>query len=176
MKYGEDIDQKSPFDVSVPKDGKYGFAIRVRNGVGISAPAPQSGEAPSIVVISDATFPVIQSFNVNQGKGENYNQLNLNWKLSDSFLAEKPVSLYYSTDPNGPWEPIVGWQHNTQNYQWTVSQNGPARLFFRILVRDSVGNVAQRTTPQPIFIDLSQPTARILDVAPLSTGQSFRRH
>ncbi len=39
--YGADPDRSSPFEVTVPADGIYGFAIRVRNGVGVAADPPQ---------------------------------------------------------------------------------------------------------------------------------------
>lgn len=175
-KYGEDADQKSPFDVSVPNDGRYGFAIRVRNGVGLSAQPPQSGETPSIVVIADATFPVIDSFQVHQGQGRNFNQLTLSWALKEANLAEKPISLYYSSEMNGPWEPIIGWQADRGAHHWTVGPNAPPKLYFRIMARDAVGNVSYQATSEPILIDLAQPTARILDVAPLPAGQGIQRY
>ena len=49
-KYGDDPDHKSPFDVEVPRDGEYGFAIRVRSGAGLSSDPPVPGDPPAIVI------------------------------------------------------------------------------------------------------------------------------
>ena len=163
-KYGEDPDKQSPFVVDVPEDGIYGFGIRVRSGAGLADEPPQPGEEPSIVIVVDRTPPVVQLLPVQQGAGGSMNKISISWRLSDDNPSDKPISLYYAANPNGPWEPICTSQPDTGNYVWSVAQGVPSRLFIRVLARDAAGNQAYVETPQPILVDLSKPTARIVDV------------
>ncbi len=163
-KYGEDADQRSPFDVEVPQDGEYGFAIRVRSGAGLVNEPPQRGEAPSIVVAVDQTPPALELLPVQQGQGPTANQLRIRWRVRDDHPAEKSVSLYYASSRNGPWEPISAWKEDGGSFDWTVGPGVPSQLFLRVMARDSAGNVSKAETSTPIVVDLSRPSARIVDV------------
>lgn len=164
FKYGDDPDKQSPFVVDVPEDGVYGFAIRVRSGAGLADEPPQAGEEPSIVIVVDRTPPVVQLMPVQQGVGGQMNRINISWRITDDNPSDKPISLAYSANPNGPWEPICGFQQDTGNYTWSVHQGVPSRLYVRLVARDAAGNQSFVDTPQPILVDLSKPTARIVDV------------
>ena len=163
-KYGDDADKQSPFIVEVPEDGVYGFAIRVRSGAGLADDPPQPGEEPAIVIVVDRTPPVVQLMPVQQGAGGSMNKITIAWRLSDDNPSDKPVSLAYSANPNGPWEPICGWQQDTGSYVWNVNNGVPSRLYIRLVARDAAGNHSYVDTPQPVLVDLSKPTARIVDV------------
>ena len=163
-KYGDDADQQSPFDVDVPQDGEYGFAIRARSGVGLGNDPPASGETPAIVVVVDQTPPALELLPVRQGLGAQSNQLQLRWKLNDDHPTEKPVALYFSASPNGPWEVITSWREDTGEYIWTVSAGLPSQMYFRVVARDAAGNLAQEQTARPVIVDLARPTARIVDI------------
>jgi hypothetical protein len=163
-KYGDDADKQSPIVVNVPEDGVYGFAIRVRSGVGLMDPPPQPGEEPAIVVVVDHTPPTVQLLPVQQGAGGQLNRLTISWQVRDDNPSDKPVSLAYSANPNGPWEPICGWQPDTGSYTWNLGPGIPSRLYIRLIARDAAGNHSFVDTPQPLMVDLSKPTARIIDV------------
>lgn len=163
-KYGEDQDKQSPFVVEVPEDGVYGFAIRVRSGAGLADDPPQSSEEPSIVTVVDRTPPTVQFLPVQQGAGGAMNKITIAWRISDDNPSDKPISLAYSANPNGPWERICDWQPDTGSYLWNVNQGVPSRLYIRLDARDAAGNFSSVNTPQPILVDLSKPTARIIDV------------
>jgi hypothetical protein len=165
-KYGNDRDRQTPFEVEVPSDGVYGFALRARSGAGLAADPPQSGEKPSIVVVVDQTPPVAQLLGAEQGHGAALDKIMIRWTANDQRLAETPVTLSYATDLHGPWEPISGSLANTGSYVWTVGAGVPTRLYIRLTVRDAAGNIARVDTPQPVVVDLSKPTARILDIVP----------
>lgn len=164
FKYGDDQDKQSPFVVEVPEDGLYGFAIRVRSGAGLTDDAPQSGEEPSVVIVVDRTPPQVQLLPMQQGTGGQMKKIAISWSMSDDNPNDKPVSLAYSANPNGPWEPICSWQPDTGNYVWNVGQGVPSRLYVRLVARDAAGNHSFVDTPQPLLVDLSKPTARIVDV------------
>lgn len=164
FRYGVDEDRRSPFEIEVPGDGIYGFIIRVVSGAGQADPPPQAGQKPDVVVVVDSSPPVVQMFPLRQGQGRDSNKILITWQAADQSLAESPIALSYSSDPNGPWEPIAGWQPNTGSYVWNVGANVPPRLYVRLIARDGAGNLAKVDTPQPVLVDLAKPSARIVDV------------
>ena len=171
-KYGDDPDQKSPFDVEVPRDGEFGFAIRVRSGAGLSNDPPAPGELPAIAIAVDQTAPIVELLPIQQGQGANINRLLIRWRITEDLPSDKPVSLYYAANRNGPWEPISGWKEDRNGaFEWTVGLGVPVQFYIRIMVRDAAGNVAKAETSQPIIVDRSRPTAQIIDVeAPAESG------
>ena len=164
FKYGVDEDRRSPVEIEVPGDGMYGFAIRVVSGSGQSEPPPQVGQKPEIIVLVDSSPPVVQLFPLRQGQGRESNRILITWQAADQQLAELPIALSYSSELNGPWESIAGWQPNSGTYVWTVGGNTPPKLYIRLIARDSAGNLAKVDTPQPVLVDLAKPTARIVDI------------
>jgi hypothetical protein len=172
--YGSDPDRQSPFDVSVPRDGQYGFAIRVRNGLGVVADPPQPGGPAEIGVIVDQTPPAVRLLPLQQESAGGAFQVRISWFTQDELLAERPVALSQSTSPDGPWEPITGWIDNQGRYLWSVNTLTPRSIYVRIEARDAAGNVASAVTPQPLLIDTSRPTARLLDVESVTAPAAVR--
>ena len=162
--YGNDADRKSPFEVSVPSDGTYGFCIRVQNGLGVVADPPQPGDAPDIRVCVDQSAPVAQLLPLRQGQGSNNNQVLIEWSVQDDMLAEQPVALSFADNPAGPWRPITGWTENTGRHIWTINEPLKQRVYIRLEARDAAGNSVIAQAEHPLLVDLSRPTARIVDV------------
>jgi hypothetical protein len=162
--YGSDADRKSPFEVTVPADGMYGFAIRVQNGLGVVADPPQPSDAPDIRISVDQSAPVAQLLPLRQGQGSNNNQVLIEWSVQDELLAEQPVSLSFADNPAGPWRPITGWTENTGRHVWTITEPLKQRVFIRLEARDAAGNSVIAQAEHPLLVDLSRPTARIVDV------------
>lgn len=172
--YGEDADRRSPFEVEVRDDGEYGFAIRVRSGAGLRNDPPQPGDAPSIVVNVDETAPVVNLLPIQQGQGAAINSVTIRWTYRDENEAELPIHLSYAANLNGPWEPISGWIANQGQHTWKVQPGAPSRIYVRVRARDSAGNMSQVTTPRPIVVDLSRPSARIVDIEAVRSGAAPR--
>lgn len=167
-KYGEDPDKQSPFQVEVPDDGIYGFTLRVRSGAGLADALPRSGEKPDVVVVVDRQAPEIQLEPVVQGAGGEANKVTISWKVSEENPAEKPIAINYSTRSEGPWEPIVEWQEDLGRFTWSVRPGNPSKFYLQVVARDAAGNISQKVTPQPIIVDLTKPSGRIVDVEVLS--------
>jgi len=165
-RYGVDEDRKSPFDVEVPMDGIFGFSLRVASGAGLSDPPPRPGEEPDIVIEVDASPPVVELNPLRQGTGDKRNRILITWQADDQRLADNPIAISYSTTPGGPWTQITDWRENTGEFIWTVNAEIPPRLYVRIVARDAAGNIAKVDTPQPVLVDISKPTARIVNVNP----------
>lgn len=169
-RYGIDEDRRSPFDVEVPDDGIYGFAMRVVSGAGLTDPPPQPGQKPDIVIEVDASPPVVQLFPLKQGQGSNSNRILITWEAEDYKLSDRPIALSWSSDPKGPWKLLSDWLPNTGEYVWTVPRGIPPRLYLRVVARDAVGNMARVDTPQPVLVDLARPSARIVNVESAGGG------
>jgi hypothetical protein len=163
-RYGIDKDRRSPFEVEVPSDGMFGFSIRVVSGAGLTDPPPHAGQRPDIVIVADSSPPVVNLMPLQQGTGQNASRIRIAWNIQDRKLAERPVSLSYSANPDGPWEPIAEWMPNTGQYVWSANAGIPPRLYVRLIARDAAGNMTKVDTPQPVLVDLAKPTARIVDV------------
>lgn len=172
-KYGEDADKKSPFHVEVPHDGIYGFSLRVRSGVGLADALPKSGEKPDVVIVVDRTAPALKLNPVVQGLGGEANKVTISWAMSDQNPAEKSIAINFSTQPGGPWEPIVDWQEDQGRFTWSVRPGNPSKFYLQVIARDAAGNVSQEVTPEPIILDLTRPSGRIVDVEVLSKASPY---
>jgi hypothetical protein len=162
--YGTDPDNKSPFAVTVPEDGVYGFEIRVKNGAGIGDDPPRPGDKPSIVVTVDKTPPVVEFLPPQIGRGASRNKILLRWTANDANLASAPVLLEYAAEQTGPWQKIGDWQANSGRFIWTLERGLPGKVYLRVTVKDEAGNVTQVPSAEPLLIDFVRPTARIVDV------------
>ena len=162
--YGSDPDHKSPFTVRVEHGGQFGFAIRARSGIGLSDDPPRNGHPPEIVVIVDQIAPRPKLGNLTQGQGLTHNQVQFSWVLMDADLPDQPVMISRAFSPTGPWEPISGWVENSGRYIWTVDQTIDRPIYIRLEARDLAGNIGKVDSDQPLQIDLTRPSARILDV------------
>jgi len=162
--YGSDPDRKSPFSVRVDQSGQFGFAIRARSGIGLSDDPPQPDQPPEIIILVDQTAPRPKLGSLNQGQGFTHSQVQFTWVLIDSDLPERPVMLLRAYSPTGPWEPISDWVENTGRFVWAVDQKIDRPIYIRIEARDLAGNIGKADSDQPLHIDLTRPTARIIDV------------
>jgi hypothetical protein len=163
-KYGNDRDRQSPFHVEVPEDASYGFALRVKSGAGLSDPPPRPSDTPDIVVVVDQTAPIVKLLPVKQGQGAESNQVQIRWTIDEDNPARLPVALFFAGSPQGPWEPISGWQPDRGSHLWKVGKGLPPRIYIRVTARDEAGNTTNAETSKPVLIDLSRPSARIVNV------------
>lgn len=164
-KYGNDNDKKSPAHVRVPEDGEYSFIIRVTNGVGFGAPKPAPGDKPTMMILVDRSAPKIQVSPIEQGRGKDADKLTFRWSIEDNQLSEKPVSLFYSAQPNGTWKTIASSIENSGSHEWRVPQGEASQLYFKIVAVDHAGNSSFQQTTSPLMIDLATPTAKVLGVS-----------
>jgi len=167
FRYGNDADLRSPFAVDVKAEGTYGFAVRVRNGLGFAAAPPQPGQAPEIVVVVDESAPVVE-FMQPTLRADGFGTMELSWRIQDQHLHAAPVRLEYAETPTGPWMAIFDWQADQGGYKWAIRPGTPSNLYLRLLARDEAGNVGMSQTPQPVVVDLNKPVGRLLRVQTVS--------
>lgn len=173
FRYGNDTDLRSPFQVDAQGEGTFGFAVRVRNGLGFADAPPQPGQAPEIVVTVDEAAPAVELAQPSV-RVDGFGTVQLAWRVSDLHPAPSPVRLEYSTTPNGPWTPVFDWQADQGGFDWSIRPGTPSSLYFRLLARDAAGNVGAAQTAQPVIVDLKKPVGRLLRVQAASHSISPR--
>ncbi len=175
FRYGHDADLKSPFSVDSQGEGTFGFAVRVRNGLGFADNPPQPGQAPEIVVTVDQTAPMIEIAQPSV-RSDGFGTIQLAWRINEQFPTPTPIRLEHATTTNGPWTPVFDWQVDQGSHQWAVRPGTPSLLYFRLLARDAAGNVASAQPAQPVIVDLKKPVGRLLRVqaASHSTTQAYQ--
>lgn len=171
FRYGNDADMRSPFQVDTQGEGTFGFAVRVRNGLGFVDLPPQPGQAPEIIITVDHTAPVLELVQPSV-RADGFGTIQVNWRVSDQHPSPTPIRLEHSTTPSGPWTPVFDWQVDQGGYQWAVRPGTPPSLYFRLLARDAAGNVSSAQTPQPVIVDMKKPVGRLLRVQTASHSKT----
>lgn len=165
FRYGPDADLQSPFKIEVPREGTYGFQVRVKSGVGLVADPPRPGEVPAVTVTVDETPPSATLQPPSQTAGAKSPVVQFRWAVEDANpLKAKAIDLEYATSPEGPWTPIATGIDDQGGYDWAAESPPPGKTFVRLTARDAAGNVGQAVTAEPIVVDLTRPTARITDI------------
>lgn len=159
--YGTDPDKTSPFVVTVPGEGDYGFSFRISNGVGFVSDPPQPGEGPEVAVTVDMTPPAGSLHSMQQPN----NQILIAWTAQDRALKGRTATLLYGLSPNGPWERIVENQESASGrYLWNVPKSLDRQVYLRVEVRDMAGNLAAIHAEKPLPLDRTQPRARVIGI------------
>ncbi len=162
--YGLDPDRVSPMEVTIPRDGAYGFSFRVTNGLGRKPIPPQPGEKPEVSMIVDRVAPAVQLDPLSYASPGSDHDVLVSWQIPDQDLADQSVALSYSVSPTGPWIPIFGWERNPGSFTWSVPPTLEQQFHVRLDVRDRAGNIARVISQKPFQIDRAQPRARVTEI------------
>jgi hypothetical protein len=163
-RYSNEPPPDGPLVVHVAEEGKYGFTIVVRNGVGVASAAPKTGDDPQVWVHVDETRPEVKLGRISVGQGHDAGTLAVEWKATDERLAVKPVTISVSTRKDGPWTPVATSIENTGRYVWHMPRDHPYAFHVKVEAADRAGNVGGDTTHEPIKIDLMRPKGTIIGV------------
>ncbi|MEM6798436.1 MAG: hypothetical protein AAF589_02890 [Planctomycetota bacterium] len=166
--YAVDTDKRSPVNISTPEPGRYGFRILVQGVGSLPVDPPSPGDRPEVWVEVDAQAPTARLTSVAQGEGYFGDHLIITWQAVDANLADRPISLAYSSRPSGPWMPIASSLENRGRYAWRLQRHLPGELYVRLEARDRAGNAAIDQTQQPATLRFAQPAGRIRDARPLA--------
>lgn len=168
QKWGTDADVKSPFPVTVEAEGTYGFRIVVVSKNGLASPSPRSGEPADVWVGVDFTAPRARVAAAPYTDGPQAGQLRITWEAADEGLGERPIGLFFSASPDGPWQSIAQGLPNAGQYFWKVDPRAPSSVYLKIDVTDAAGNVGSDRTLQPIDLRGLVPSGRIRGLSPAS--------
>ena len=86
----EDAKPEPPYVVKVPTEGRYGFTLIARSGVGLGLPAPKTGDQPQVWVEVDTTKPTVNILGVEVGRGPDMGTLTVRWTATDAHMAASP--------------------------------------------------------------------------------------
>jgi hypothetical protein len=152
--------------VELPGEGRFGFFLVVKSGAGLGKPGPREGDAPQMLVEVDETAPEANLY-APEPDPKQHDSLILRWSASDPNLATKPISLEWAERPTGPWNKIGGGDlpNTPSQYTWKLTSDVPPKVYLRLLVRDTAGNVAKAETAQPILVDLYEPEAQFIGLS-----------
>lgn len=165
---GDDEDRVSPYLVSVPSDGMYGFRLIVQSKQGLAARPPVNGDPADVWVRIDASAPTTRLTSAQFGRGSELGTLKITWDVRDEDLSDHPVTLLYSGESNGPWRRIAAELPNTGQYDWRVDDRVPSRIYLRLEANDRAGNVGIDALRDPIKSEELSPRGVIRDVRPAS--------
>lgn len=168
QKWGTDADVRSPFPVTVEAEGMYGFRIVVVSKNGLASPSPRSGEPADVWVGVDWTAPRARIAAAPFAEGPQAGQLRITWDASDDAFGERPIGLFFSSSPDGPWQSIAQGLPDAGEYFWKIDPRAPNSVYLKIDVTDAAGNVGSDKTLDPIDLRGLVPTGRIrgLSAAP----------
>ncbi len=165
---GVDPDNRSPVRATAPGPGVYGFRILVDGANSAPAPPPKPGDNVELTLGIDLSPPRAELQTAQLGSGNLSDRVVIRWTAADERLDARPVSLFYSDRPDGPWSTIATNLENTGEYSWRLVRQMPARIFLRLEARDVAGNVATSVSRSPTELNLPQPTGRLRSVRPVT--------
>jgi hypothetical protein len=160
-RFAQDDDVQSPIQVTVEGEGLYGFLILAESGGGMPAAPPQSGDRPELWVEVDLHRPFAELTSVERGTGNQSDHLLLRWQADDENLRPRPISLFYSSRPAGPWSVIAADLENTGEYAWRVERHVPERCYLRLEARDLAGNRGAYQTLEPVTLAQPEPSVKL---------------
>jgi hypothetical protein len=157
-----DGDRRSPAEIDLPGEGRFGVRLALTNGNGFGGTPPARGEAPTCWIEVDSTAPFVQLRPIDP---PHQGSLELRWTASDKNLGAEPVSLYYKTRPDAPWQIIVRGLRSEGSYRWTFPRDQGSHFLIKVEAVDMAGNVARAETPNPIILDMTEPRASVVGVS-----------
>ncbi len=168
--------------VQIPAEGRWGFKIIVKSGVGRGEPNPDRGTQPDSWVEVDETKPVVKILATEASGGPENGMMSIRWTAQDKHMADRPISIAYATDsPPQQWTYMANGLSNDGRYDWPIPPDLPHHsCYIKIEAVDLAGNIGIEKTKTMVVTDLSVPTAKIKGVdtvpqpvAPGGMGASF---
>ncbi len=169
QKYPKPASRTPPFVVEVQGEGRYGFSIHARSGVGLGEKPPQPGDPPQLWVEVDLTPPQVKILDTVVGRGADTGNLTITWSAQDKNLARQPITISYATKLEGPWNQVPGAVNleNTGRYVWRLQNDVPYEFYMRVEAVDEAGNTGKVETTQTVKVDLATPKARVIGIEPV---------
>jgi hypothetical protein len=160
-RWQQDDDRQSPIDVRLDRDGVFGFRIVIVANSQLATLTPQPGEPADIWVGVDTTRPSIRVTQVNYGQGDRAGQLDIQWQAFDTGLADRPITLSFSEQENGPWHTIAAGLPNSGQYYWPADPRIPRAIYLKAQAIDDAGNIGEHQVDGPISMAGLFPQGRI---------------
>ena len=165
--WGQDPDRESPFDIEVENEGLFGFRMVIIGANGLASNRPRNGDNADSWIHVDVQEPQAKIVSALYGKGKESGSLIIEYRASDDFLPERPITLAYATSPNGPWSQIATGVRNNGRFVWPADPTLPPSIFLRLEAHDSAGNIGVSQLDTPIDVQGLAPRGRIQGFRPI---------
>jgi hypothetical protein len=159
--WGDDLDRASPFDIEVESDGLFGFRMVIVGNNGLAQNRPRNGDDADAWVKVDTQPPRLRLQSALYGRGPEAGSLIIEYLASDPNFGERPISLYYSSTTDGPWQEIATSLKNSGRYVWPANPSLPPEIYIKIKAFDAAGNLAEHVMDIPVKVQGIAPRGRI---------------
>lgn len=138
--FGEDEDRHPPIGFLAPREGEYGFYLRMVNEGGASGPPPVVHTPPQLFAFVDFTPPVVQLHAPTQTSALSQRVLRIPWTAVDAHFPSRPIQIMYQWPVGGEWravspDPIA----NTGRFDWRVPNDLSGVGALRVVATDRGG-------------------------------------
>jgi hypothetical protein len=159
--WGRDPDRQSPFDIETREEGVFSYRIVVVGRSGLASARPLAGDLPDMVVVVDKQAPEVRISGARYGEGDRIGALVIRYDCVDANLKERPITLAFSENADGPWTTIAGGLRNDGDYVWPADPGLPRAFYLRLDATDKAGNIGTYILDKPIDAQGLAPRARI---------------
>ncbi len=170
--WGEDPDQRSPFEVEITTDGVYGFRVVVKGRNGLTSASPQAGDPPDMVIAIDSKAPELRIESLSKNSNIPNRGPCVAYHCADDNLMSGPLTMYIAQSANGPWALIESNIENTGLLPLPSAAKLPQRFYVRLDALDQAGNITTAISPSAFDLAAFLPRARIKDLQPKSPNAS----
>lgn len=165
--WGQDPDRESPFDIEVEMEGLFGFRMVIVGTNGLASNRPRNGDNADAWIHVDVQSPQVKLVSALYGKGKESGSMVIEYRADDDFFTDRPITLQYSQNPNGPWINIVSGARNNGRYVWAADPSLPPTIYLRIEAYDAAGNVSVNQLDLPVDVEGLAPRGRIQGFRPI---------
>ncbi|HUP81474.1 MAG TPA: hypothetical protein VM260_23185, partial [Pirellula sp.] len=165
--WGQDPDRASPFDIEVESEGLFGFRMVIVGANGLASNRPRNGDNADAWIHVDIEKPQAKLISALYGKGKESGSMIIEYRASDDYFSDRPITLLYSQTPTGPWTTIATGIRNNGRYVWQADPSLPTSIYLRIEAHDAAGNVGVNQLDLPIDVEGLAPRGRIQGFRPI---------
>jgi hypothetical protein len=165
--WGQDPDRESPFDIEVETEGLFGFRMVIVGANGLASNRPRNGDNADAWIHVDVQNPQVKLVSALYGKGKESGSMVIEYRAEDDFFTDRPITLQYSQNPNGPWINIVFGARNNGRYVWAADPSLPPTIYLRIEAYDAAGNISVNQLDLPVDVEGLAPRGRIQGFRPI---------
>jgi hypothetical protein len=165
-RWGVDTDRESPFDIEVQAEGLFGFRMVIVGSNGLASKRPMPGDPADAWIHVDTTMPRARILSALAGKGTEAGSLVIEYQAIDDHFIERPISLFYSETPQGPWVQITQGAKNQGRFVWSAESHLPEKVFLKLQATDAAGNVGEHILDLPVDIQTAAPRGKIQGFRP----------
>jgi hypothetical protein len=162
QKHGLSFGREAPIVWSAP-EGRWQTYVQIIEVSGGAMPVPAQQQNAKLFTefTIDRTAPAVAiGFPEAKAKLRGGQKYTIKWTVADINLASDTLSIAWSRNGDGKWEPVAEKLANSGTYEWTVPRDMTIAGALRVSAVDKAGNVGSAESAQ-ILVDSIAPTGRV---------------